>query len=82
MTLLPNPAADVSTLRYTLTEPGIVVLRLYDTAGRLAQNLECGYKKSGVYSLNITTKELANGTYFVVLDTPDQHISQPLVIIH
>lgn len=82
MTLLPNPAADVSTLRYTVAEPGVVVLKLYDAAGRLAQNLEGGYRKSGVYSLNITTKELANGTYFVVLDTPAQHSSQPLVIIH
>ncbi len=82
LALLPNPAGDVSMLRYTLAEPDVVVLKLYDATGRLVRDLEGGYKRRGVYNLNITTRELANGTYFVVLDTPAQHISQPLVIVH
>ncbi len=82
LNLLPNPAVHVSAICYTLAEPGNVFLRLFDAAGRLVKNIDSGYKNTGVYSLNIATHVLANGTYFVVLDTPTQRISRSLVIVH
>lgn len=82
LSLAPNPATRVSTLSYTVATSGNVVVTLFDATGRHVEQLENGYRSAGVYSLNIDTDRLANGTYFVVIDAPDQDASSTLVVVH
>ena len=82
LNLYPNPAANGSAVSYTLARSGSVSLNLFDATGRLISNLDTGNKVAGTYNVDIDTRELANGTYFVILDTPIEKVSRSLVIIH
>jgi hypothetical protein len=42
----PNPFNGVTSIAYTLAEPGNVDLRIYDTAGRLIRTLEASVSRS------------------------------------
>jgi hypothetical protein len=68
MIISPNPSAHASNISYVLPKSGNVSLKLYDATGRLVRNLENGYKDAGNYIHNINTNDLANGTYFVILN--------------
>ncbi len=81
LSLYPNPSVHSTEMSYALVHAGDVSVGLFDAAGRLVRVLDCGYRASGVYTLDINTSELANGTYFVILDTPIDKVSRSLVII-
>jgi len=80
--LAPNPATRITTLGYTVATAGQVDITLFDASGRVVDKLDNGYRSAGVYSLTIDTDNLANGTYFVVIDAPDQDASSFLVVVH
>jgi hypothetical protein len=82
VSLAPNPATRVTTLRYTVTASGNVVITLFDVTGRYVEELENADRSAGVYSLDIDTRKLANGTYFVVVNAPDKKASSTLVVVH
>jgi len=82
LNLYPNPAANGSAVSYTMIRSGSVSLDLFDAAGRLVSNLDTGNKVAGTYNVDIDSRELANGTYFVILDTEVEKVSRSLVILH
>jgi hypothetical protein len=82
LSLYPNPAANGSAVNYTLARSGSVSLNLFDAAGRLISNLDTGNKVAGTYNVDINTRELANGTYFVILNTEVENVTRSLVILH
>ena len=69
MIVSPNPMIHNTRISYTLHKSGIVTLKLYDATGRLVRNLDNDYKEAGEYILNVNTDDLANGMYFVILNT-------------
>ena len=82
LNLYPNPTANGSSVSYALTRSGNMSLSLFDASGRLVTDIESGSKVAGTYDVDIDVRELANGTYFVVLDTPTEKVSRSLVIMH
>lgn len=82
LSLAPNPASRVTTLSYTVATAGNVDVTLFDATGRVVDQLDNGYRNAGVYNVHIDTDRLANGTYFVVIDAPDQDASSSLVVVH
>ncbi|HEC79004.1 MAG TPA: T9SS type A sorting domain-containing protein, partial [candidate division WOR-3 bacterium] len=80
--ITPNPVGRVGVLSYALARAGEVNLRLYDASGRLVKSLAQGYQGAGSYTVRLSTAGLANGTYFVVLDTPSRRVSESLIIVH
>jgi len=82
LSLYPNPSVRSSVLSYELVHGGDVRVGLYDASGRLVDVLERAYRSAGLYTFDINTTEFANGTYFIVLDTPFEKLSRSLVIMH
>ncbi|HEC77518.1 MAG TPA: T9SS type A sorting domain-containing protein [candidate division WOR-3 bacterium] len=80
--ITPNPVGRVGVLSYALARAGKINLRLYDASGRLVKSLAQGYQGAGSYTVRLSTAGLANGTYFVVLDTPFRRVSESLIIVH
>ena len=81
LNITPNPVRNRAALIYSLPTSGNVSLRLFSTDGRLIRDLENTTKSAGVYTVNVSTNELANGTYFVVLETAGNRTSNSLVIV-
>ena len=92
----PNPARSQVIIRYSIPSPsslsspvrseGIinhskVSLNLFDISGRLVKTLVNERKKSGIYNINLNTKTLSAGVYFLSLKTEDKRIIERLVVV-
>ncbi|MEL7363298.1 MAG: T9SS type A sorting domain-containing protein, partial [Bacteroidota bacterium] len=59
----PNPASDVTTLRFYLDEPGPVQVVLYDLTGRTILRVHEGALDAGWHRIPLDASPLAGGTY-------------------
>ncbi len=67
----PNPASGSTSIRYFLTQPGLVSLEVFDAAGRRIATLEDAYREEDRWHVaELDTRDLAGGIYFyrVTLD--------------
>ncbi len=71
-TITPSVAHASCWALFVTQQPGIVVLDLYDASGRLITRLHNGYLNNGEHRIGINTNSLANGSYFVVLESNSQ----------
>jgi hypothetical protein len=60
---------------------GHVSLNVYDVTGRVVDNVFSG-QASGEQEFNINTSQLANGAYFVVLETKQGEATQKIITLH
>lgn len=67
--IFPNPAKSVSIIRYSIPERDNILLQLFDISGRLVKTLVNDNKNTGIYNLNLHTKGLSAGVYFIILKT-------------
>ncbi len=65
----PNPFNPTTTIRFALSKPGQVSLKVYDITGRLVADLINGQKNAGEYSVMFDGHQLASGVYFYRLQT-------------
>ncbi|MEO0126160.1 MAG: T9SS type A sorting domain-containing protein [candidate division WOR-3 bacterium] len=82
ITISPNPANTNTTVSYSLPIPNDITLKVYSADGRLCQILYNGYQKDGNYKVNLLTRNLANGTYFIVLDSATRRLQKSIVVTH
>jgi hypothetical protein len=66
---VPNPFNPVTTVRYSLAEPGRVAIRVYDVAGRLVRTLRDRREAAGERSVvwdgtNDAGRHVGSGVYF------------------
>lgn len=59
----PNPAADLTTINFSISEPGTTSIILYNTAGQQLQELVNASLPMGSYSLNVDATTLEAGIY-------------------
>ena len=69
----PNPTRGTSVVRYELTEPGHVTLRLLTCTGAVAGVLVDGSRPAGENCCAVDTKNLAAGVYVVQLAPAPSH---------
>lgn len=77
---MPNPAQDVTEIRYNLVKDAVVELALYDAQGRIVRVLENGLRSSGDRAVRVDVRELSNGTYFYRLKINGQTLSRTMTI--
>lgn len=63
----PNPFNPVAQISYTLTTASTVQLAVYDTKGRLVEQLYSGYQHAGTHPLTWNAASKPSGVYFVRL---------------
>ncbi len=61
----PNPFTKLATIRYTVPISGKVTLKLYNAIGRLVETMNDGYLNAGTYTMNLTTRNISSGVYFL-----------------
>jgi hypothetical protein len=76
----PNPFAPATTVRFTLPEPGRVRLQVFDASGRHVRTLLDESRSAGANAVvwdgrDSAARELANGVYFLRLETAGQETS-------
>ena len=78
----PNPIIHQAKILFTVAQNGQVSIRLYDVSGRLMKNIIQTRMDAGSHIVDLDTRGLAQGTYFLVLETSESKISQALVVLH
>ncbi len=59
----PNPFNPITTIYYSVKEPGFVSLKLYDLLGREVATLVSENKIEGSYTINFNASNLSSGIY-------------------
>jgi hypothetical protein len=72
--VFPNPLVIVGKIKYELFESGYTKLYLSDLQGNKIKSLFEGYAEAGIAELDFDLQELANGTYFLILETPTKRL--------
>ena len=79
ISIYPNPATTTAALELTVTETQNVNIRIYDLSGRSVQ-LFNRTLTSGSNVINLDTKGLTNGVYFVEVSSDAKTTTRRLVI--
>lgn len=65
--IIPNPVADLTTLRYYVPQAGQVSLQVSSADGKPMESLREEKAEAGEFSYTWNTTQLAAGTYFCTL---------------
>jgi len=82
MTISPNPITNKAQVSFSLTNAGFVSLKLYNTIGQLVKEVANGHRPVGNYNIDLNLNQLSQGTYLLLLETPNGKSSRSLVIAH
>jgi len=77
----PNPFNPVTTISYSIPNPGYVTLKIYDVLGREIQTLVSEFQQAGSYSLNFDASEFSSGIYFYQLEAGNLVVTKKMVLI-
>jgi hypothetical protein len=69
-------------IMFTMPQAGEVSVNLYDATGSLIENVVDGRLEAGEHDYTIHTSELANGAYFVTMETPNGRVSEKLIQLY
>jgi hypothetical protein len=77
----PNPFNPVTMIRFSLTRPSRVTVRVYDVAGRFVQTVVDEMMEAGEHSLPFEAKGLASGVYFYRLKAAQFEKTRKMVVL-
>ena len=81
----PNPTGNGGILRFSLASSGQVSIHLFDAAGRLVRTIASGWYEAGDHEVTWRRADqrggLANGVYFVKLETGGVTRSQKVMVL-
>lgn len=77
----PNPFNPVTNLRFVLSEPGNISLKVFNNLGEEVKEIFSGYKNSGVHQYVFDGSQLSSGVYFVKFQTTFSVYSIKLALI-
>jgi len=77
----PNPVSRYSSISFSVSQPSVVDLTLYDALGRSIRTLFHGMVNSGSYVEQFDAGTLPSGSYLYTLSTASGSISKILQIV-
>ncbi|MCC6187140.1 MAG: T9SS type A sorting domain-containing protein [Chitinophagaceae bacterium] len=76
----PNPATDVVTTKFSLTEQSNVAIEIVDMLGKVVKTIASKSLTAGTYEVPTSVAELANGVYLVKVTTDNGSITERIAI--
>lgn len=82
---MPNPFQEITSIKYVITHPGRVTLKIVDLSGRVVATLQDGSQKAGIHTALWNGKDskgndAPGGIYFFRLNTPSGESTGKLVL--
>ncbi len=82
----PNPFSHLTSISYFLSQPGFVILEVYNIRGELVRTLQSGSQPKGNYTfewdgLNGHGSRVTPGIYFYRLKTPDNSQTKRMILV-
>ncbi len=78
---IPNPFAASTELRFSVVQPGMAFIRLFDHLGRLvATPMEETWMEPGRYQIGFESGDLKAGTYIAELTVDQERVIEKIII--
>ena len=77
----PNPFSISTVISYTIPEPGIVSLKIFDVYGREIQELVNKFQTANRYVVNFNAESLPSGIYYYKLKVNDLVDIQKMLLV-
>ena len=77
----PNPFNPITTINFSISQPGFVSLKIFDVKGRLIDTLVNEEKHQGNYEINWNAKDTASGVYFYRLNVNNKTIDTKRMLL-
>lgn len=78
----PNPFVHQTKLQFRLPKEEVVSIQVFDQSGRLLEQvLSPQTRPAGDYEVFLTTENLYDGLFFVILQTPQERIIKKVIAI-
>ena len=65
----PNPFNPSTNISFSIPEPGLVTLKIYNIIGEIVSELLDEFKEAGIYEINFSADNLPTGIYIAELST-------------
>jgi uncharacterized delta-60 repeat protein len=76
----PNPIKRNTQIRYSVLVAGKISIKLYNSSGRLVENLLDNIMIAGNYTLNLNATKLAKGVYFLKYEANHEKSEIKLIV--
>lgn len=79
----PNPFNPTTRIRYQISQPGSVKIKIFDSIGREIAMLENSFKPAGSYEINFNSSDyrLASGIYFYSIQSGNNILTRKMVLL-
>ncbi|QQS60796.1 T9SS type A sorting domain-containing protein [Candidatus Falkowbacteria bacterium] len=77
----PNPFNPVTKINYSIHQPGLVKILVYDMSGRLIQQLVNEVKTIGSHSVEFNGNAFSSGTYFYSITAGEFRETRQMILI-
>lgn len=77
----PNPFNPSTVIQYSIANPGMVTLNVYDVNGRIVTNLIRQKQSRGQYKFQFDARDLPSGIYFYCLATAESVQTRKMILI-
>lgn len=77
----PNPFNMATTIRYSVQEPGLVQIKIYDMLGQEVTTLVDAFMPAGYHEIHYRGDELASGVYFFQLRVNNYSQTRKMMIM-
>ena len=77
----PNPFNPVTTISYSLINPGNVTIKVYDILGTMVKELYNGFQPVGNHSIQLDAGDLSSGIYLYELTSNGNKIVKKLCVM-
>ncbi|MDP1995145.1 MAG: T9SS type A sorting domain-containing protein, partial [Ignavibacteria bacterium] len=77
----PNPFNPNTTISYSIANPGLVTVKIFNILGEEILQLVNEYKNSGSYSVNFDASRLSSGIYFYTMNSGSFVSTKKMVVL-
>ncbi len=77
----PNPFNPSTRINYTISNSGLVILKVFDVLGREVQTLVNGTQAKGRYEITFNANGLSSGIYFYRLESGDFISTKKMILL-
>lgn len=77
----PNPFNPNTTIKFSIPNSGLVLLKVYDMLGREVSTLINQELNSGLHTANFNANNLSSGTYFYVLKYGNYSVTKKMLLL-
>ena len=77
----PNPFNPSTTIKFSIPQDGLVLLKVYNILGAEVASLVNGNKPAGTYNVTFDASDLSSGVYLYKLITPDFAQTKKMLLV-